>query len=244
LALHRRAVLAVLGAGAAALLVPPAIRRLRAPAPAYAPLPGLPGFRKLSGGDASGGDPLLIGVEDGPEPMSPQEVCAHLFQHDRADGHVPIAYFSDARCVYCRVLSPLLHEIAETRPVAITWHDLPLLGETSRRAARAAVAARQQGAYRALHDRLMGTPFLPNDAYLRNISADAGIDADRLLRDMTSEAVTQDLRRSAQIAHAFGFYGTPALVVGRTAILGTVTGRRLRQLIEAERQSSEPWPCA
>lgn len=241
--MRRRAVLAVLGAGAAAILVPPTIRRLRAPPLAYAPLPGLPGFRKLSGGAASGGDPLLIGVEDGPPTASPKDICAHLFDGDRPDGHVPIAYFSDARCAYCRVLSPLLHEIAETESVAITWHDLPLLGETSRQSARATVAARRQGAYRAFHDRLMGTPFVPNEAYLRNIAADAGIDADRLLRDMRSDAVTADLGRSARIAQAFGFYGTPALVVGRTAILGTVPGHRLRHLIKVERLSSDPWPC-
>ncbi|MFO7759868.1 MAG: DsbA family protein [Roseovarius sp.] len=224
--------------------MPPAIRHLRAPALAYAPLPGLPGFRKLSGGDVSGGDPLLIGVEDGPETASPDEVCAHLFDGTPPGGPVPVAYFSDARCVYCRVLSPLLHEIAETEPVSITWHDLPLLGEASTRAARAAVAARRQGAYRTFHDRLMGTPFVPNDAYLRQLAQDAGIDPDRLLRDMASDPVASHLGRTARIARTFGFYGTPALVVGRTAILGAIEKRQLRRLIEAEKTSSDPWPCA
>lgn len=224
--------------------MPPAIRHLRAPALTYAPLPGLPGFRKLSGGAVSGGDPLLIGVGEDPQSASPGEVCAHLFDDTTPDGAVPIAYFSDARCVYCRVLSPLLHEIAETEPVSITWHDLPLLGETSRRAARAAVAARRQGAYRTFHDRLMGTPFVPNNAYLRQLAQDAGIDPDRLLRDMASDPVETHLDRTARIARAFGFYGTPALVVGRTAILGTVERRQLRRLIAAETTSSDPWPCA
>lgn len=242
--MRRRAFITVLAAGGFVALVPPAIRRLRAPDLTYQPLPGLPGFRKLSGGDVSGGDPMLIGLDNGPaDAATPGEICAHLFHAGTPPDAVPIAYFSDARCVYCQVLSPVLHEIAETEPVRITWHELPLLGETSRRAAEASLAARRQDAYQTFHDRLMGTPFVPNDAYLRRIAADAGIDADRLLRDMASDAVTQDLRQTARIAQAFGFYGTPALVVGRTAVLGSVDKRQLRRLIEAERTSPEPRPC-
>lgn len=241
--MRRRAILGVLAAAAALGVVPPVIRRLRAPELTYHPLPGLPGFRKLSGGDVSGGDPMLIGLDDGPATATGDEICAHLFRAGTPPDAVPIAYFSDARCIYCRVMSPLLHEIAETEPVRITWHELPLLGETSRRAAQASVAARAQGAYRTFHDRLMGTPIVPNDAYLRRIAADAGIDADQLLRDMASDGVADDLARTARIARAFGFYGTPALVVGRTAILGSVSRHQLRRLIAAERDSADPQPC-
>lgn len=242
--MRRRAILTVLAAVGVAALVPPAIRRLRAPDLTYQPLPGLPGFRKLSGGDVSGGDPMLIGLDSGPAAdPAPGDICTHLFRADTSTDTVPIAYFSDARCIYCRVLSPLLHQIAESEPVRITWHELPLLGETSRRAAQASLAARRQDAYQTFHDRLMGTPIVPNDAYLRRIAADAGIDADRLLRDMASQAVADDLARTARIAQAFGFYGTPALVVGRTAVLGSVDKRQLRRLIEAERSSTDPQPC-
>lgn len=240
--MRRRTALAVLAVGAAVVFGPQAIRRLRTPDLTYHPLPGLPGFRKVAAGERSGGDPMLIGLDEG-APDAPVDVCAHLFDATPPPGAVPVAYFSDARCVYCRVLSPLLHEIAETEPVRITWHELPLLGETSRRAAEASLAARRQDAYQTFHDRLMGTPFVPNDAYLRRVAADAGIDAGRLLRDMASDAVADDLARTARVARAFGFYGTPALVVGRTAVLGSVDKRQLRRLIDAERAAPEPHPC-
>jgi protein-disulfide isomerase len=137
----------------------------------------------------------------------------------------------------------MLHEIEDSDPVRITWHELPLLGPASRRAARASLAARRQGAYQVFHDRLMGTPIVPNDAYLRRIATDAGIDGDRLLDDMASDAVTDQLARTARLARLFGFYGTPALVVGRTALLGSVEKWQLRRLIEMEGTSSEPAPC-
>lgn len=240
----RRALLAggVVAAGVAGL--PPLVRWLRAPDLSYKALPGLPGFRKLSGGEVSGGNPMLIGVEDGAEVATRPEICAHLYETPDPAARVPVAYFSDARCVYCRVLTPRLHDLAETAPVRITWHEWPLLGRTSQRAAQASLAARRQGAYQVFHDRLMGTPILPNDAYLRRIAEDAGIDADRLLRDMQSDAVMHQLARTARIARAFGFIGTPALVVGRTAIIGAVETWQLRHQIEAEQASSSPWPCA
>lgn len=241
--MRRRAALAALAGVVVLVLGPQAIRRLRAPDLSFEPLPGLPGFRKRAGGNLSGGDPMLVGIGDD-APAKPDEVCAHLFDGAPPAGTVPIAYFSDARCIYCRVLSPILREIAETEPVRITWHELPLLGPASRRAAEASIAARRQGAYAMFHDRLMGTSFVPNDAYLRQLAGDAGIDANRLLRDMGSEAVADTLTRSARIARAFGFFGTPALVVGRTAILGAVEKWQLRRLIDAERAATDPHPCA
>ncbi|MEI4232656.1 DsbA family protein [Roseovarius sp. D22-M7] len=241
--MRRRAALAVLAGGAVLVFGPAMLRRLRAPDLTTEPLPGLPGFRKRAGGNLSGGDPMLIGLDDA-APATPDEVCAHLFDGPLGADTVPIAYFSDARCVYCRVVSPMLQEIAETEPVRITWHELPLLGPASRRAAEASIAARRQGAYAMFHDRLMGTPFMPNDAYLRQLAGDAGIDWDRLLRDMGGGAVADTLTRSARIARAFGFFGTPALVVGRTAILGAVETWQLRRLIAAERAATDPHPCA
>jgi protein-disulfide isomerase len=241
--MRRRTALALLGIGAAVLVLPPLVRRLRAPALAFEPLPGVPGFRRVAGGDVSGGDPAMIGLDEALQDTPPQDICADLFAAGTPADHVPIAYFSDARCVFCRALSPMLHEIEDSDPVRITWHELPLLGPASRRAARASLAARRQGAYQVFHDRLMGTPIVPNDAYLRRIATDAGIDGDRLLDDMASDAVTDQLARTARLARLFGFYGTPALVVGRTALLGSVEKWQLRRLIEMEGTSSEPAPC-
>lgn len=242
--IRRRTVFGLLGAGAAVAALPPIIRRLRAPDMAFESIPELPGFRRVSGGEVSGGDPAMIGLDnDTPQDTPTEDICTDLFAAGTPADRVPIAYFSDARCVFCRVLSPRLHEIADSDPVRITWHELPLLGPASRRAARASLAARQQDAYQVFHERLMGTPIVPNDAYLGKIATDAGIDGDKLLDDMQSGAVTDQLARTAQLAGLFGFYGTPALVVGRTALLGAVEKWQLRQLIETERTSSDPPPC-
>lgn len=241
----RRAALLMAGSGVAATAF--GLPRLAAyfePALSFKALPGNDGFRQLSGGSVSKGNPALVGI-DQPD-LKPAEtyVCAHLFTGPRPSGHVPVAYFSDARCVYCRVLSPLLNDLETREPIAITWHELPLLGPASRRAAQAALAARRQGAYAIFHDRLMGTPFMPNTAYIRKIALDAGVDVEQLLRDMQGADVADTIARTAGLARRFGFYGTPALVVGRTAVLGSIDERKLRRLIEIEANMTDPGPCS
>lgn len=245
--LNRRAILR-LAAGAAVIAAAygaaAGLRRLMEPDLAFEPIAGLPGFRRMAGGPVSAGALLLAGLDDpATDPLPPGSLCAQLFASQRPD--LPqIAYFSDSRCIHCRVLSPLLHALETEDVAAITWHDLPLLGQASVLAARAALAARAQGAYDIFHRRLMGSPVLPTKHHLETLAQEAGIDPDRLVQDMESPAVTQQLATTAALARRFGFIGTPALVVGRTAVLGRVDRRLLLRLLAAEDAASGPAPCA
>ena len=148
-----------------------------------------------------------------------------------------MASFSDYNCPYCRVATEDLAAI-EARSggsVRVRWHELPLLGPGSEAAARAALAADRQGAYPAMHARLMRARLLPTPVYLEEAASALGLDADRLLADMTSPEVEARLDRSAAAADAFGLPGTPAMVVGRTVVVGALGDRALERLIERER---------
>ncbi len=241
---RRTALVMAAAGGAGVFFALPRMAEFLAPTLTFEPLPGIDGFRQLAGGAVSRGNPALVGIDQADARLSDRSVCAHLFAAPKPANHVPIAYFSDARCVYCRVLSPLLHELEASEPITVTWHELPLLGPASHRAAEAALAAKRQGAYTFFHDRLMGTPFLPNTAYIRQIALDAGIDVEQLLWDMQGADVADTIARTAGLARRFGFYGTPALVVGRTAVLGSIDERKLRQLIEVEANMTDPGPCS
>jgi protein-disulfide isomerase len=127
--------------------------------------------------------------------------------------------------------------------VAVAWHEWPLLGEGSRLAARAALAARRQGAYAAAHDRLMGAPALPSEAGLPGLARELGLDPGRLLADMDGPGVARDLAVSDAQARLFAAIGTPLLVVGRTAVEGAVSEARLARLIELERNEGPPPGC-
>ncbi|SLN56686.1 disulfide isomerase/thiol-disulfide oxidase [Roseovarius litorisediminis] len=222
------------------------LRRLSEPELEFEPLTGMPGFRRVTGGPVSGGATALIGLETGQAKptISNGALCDALFGGSRDGASVQIAYFSDYRCLYCRKVSPMLARLEAKGKVQITWHELPLLGPISQRAARAALAARAQGAYAMFHERLMGTPVLPTPPYLRQVAGDAGIDADQLMQDMTSAKTESQLAVTAALARRFGFIGTPALVIGRTSVLGGIDRRMVDRLVAAERTAPLPGPCA
>jgi protein-disulfide isomerase len=231
---------------------PAVLRRVFPPEFEFEPVSGLPGFRRIPSGSVSAGPVALIGLEPGasrPEVVPPDALratlCSALFGEAGVGATVPVAYFTDIRCQWCRLLTPLLLERAEgaEAPIRIAWHELPLLGESSHIAARAAIAAAAQGAGTAWHRRVTGAAVVPSPAYLGRIAEEIGLDPDRLVADMDSPATERRLALSRGLADLFGFIGTPALVVGRTAVLGRIDAPDLDGLIALERAAG-PLPCA
>ncbi len=203
------------------------------------------GFRALRAGPVSPGGALFAGLEPAAVPDGlakanravSGDLCGSLFEQN-ASGTVPVAYFYDYQCPICRRLSPRLRDL---QGVTITWHDLANLGPASVIAARAAIAARNQGAFDTFHDRMMRAAFQPTDGYVRTLAESMKIDADRLLADMDDPSVTTRMNLSQAVANRFALAGTPALVIGRTLVVGDVDSAMLNRLVALERE--DPGPC-
>ena len=219
----------------------------------FEPLDDPKGFRRIAGGETSGMPGPFFGLDapDAPDEALPEaamraDLCAGLFGGPLPAGGVPIASFSDYNCPFCRVLTDRLANLEDRSggDVRITWHEWPRLGATSISAARAALAADMQGAYAAFHKRLMRRRFVATPEYLEILARDIGLDGDRLLSDMESDAVSDRLRNTETVARIFGFVGTPALVVGRTVVPGTVSEAVIAALVEQERRDGPPPVCS
>lgn len=243
---------AVAAAGALAWIGAPQLNRLRPRALDFTPIDDPPGFRRLRGGATSGAaDPLAgLSAPVAPGPVVPESVlradlCTALFGPGMPPGVTPIASFSDYACPYCRVLTRRLAAIeAESGgAVRVAWREWPLLGPASEIAARAALAAGRQGAYAAFHAALMRGGFVVTPALLDTIAARTGIDAARMRADMASAEVAHDIAESRGLARLFGFPGTPALVVGRTVVVGEIADATLTALIAREREDGPPPAC-
>ncbi len=243
---NRRGLLIAVGAAVAIWGGGAAFRQFGARRFDFDPIPDLPGFRQVEGGTVTStalSDPL-IGLDTGRPPapwIKNHRICSALFRSHRS-GTVPVASFSDYYCPYCRVLTRELSAREAAGEITVTWHELPLLGEASVIAARAAMAADLQGGYSAFHARLMRAQFRPDPAYLAELGESAGLNVDRLLADMSNPSIDTQLQLTAGVAARFGFYGTPALVVGRTAVLGAIPVPRLNALIALE--ASDPEYCS
>ena len=212
-------------------------------------IPGLSPFRRLGGtGASTPGAAIFAGLDTGPRETEADielqafvrsNPCAAFFG-DAPSETIPVAMFSDFACPICRVMDDRLVELEGSQPGTfhIVRHQLPLLGVASTVASRAVLAADMQGQYRQMHARLMRTPAVTDERFVASIANSLGLDADKLLQDMQSNAIERRLRLSAAIAQVFGFFGTPAFAVGRTVFMGSLPSNSLRKLIEQEEGNS------
>jgi protein-disulfide isomerase len=218
-------------------------------------MPGLAPFRALqtTGGLSAGaGAGVWAGLDVSAAPESRQDAWVAAVRADPCnalfgpptDARLPIAVFSDFNCPNCKVLDAILQDLVAIRPdeLRIIRHELPLLGAASTVASRAVLAAERQGGYEAMHDRLMRTRMVTDLDLVVSIAEAAGLDGQLLLADMQTPEITTALDRSRAIGTVFGFWGTPAAVIGRTVFMGAIPKADVSQIIEAELEAL-PMAC-
>lgn len=221
--------------------------RLPGCGPQYVDLVDLPPFRRLDGGGQTSGATLpMVGLDPPSDNAADRreradavrsDLCTALFGADPRTEVVPIAYFSEFRCPYCRALEQDLDTLVADYPTSfrLVQHELPIFGPASELAARASVAAARQGKQQDLRRRFMRTPLVAEEASVLRVATSIGLDVDRLARDMASPEVQADLDRTRALADVFGFVGTPGLVIGRTVLNGAIPYALLRRIADDER---------
>jgi protein-disulfide isomerase len=120
--------------------------------------------------------------------------------------------------------------------VRIVYKELPILGPDSVVAARAALAAHRQGAYRAFHAALMARRGSFDDAAIAALATELGLDAARLRADMERPEIAAQIERNRALARELGIRGTPAFVIGTEIVPGAIDLATMRSLVAKARQ--------
>ena len=157
-----------------------------------------------------------------------------------ADGDITIVEYFDYQCPYCRKIEPELRQVVrDDGKVRLVWKDWPVLGPISVVAARMALASKYQDKFLQAHDALIGVNSKLTEPRIRELLAGAGIDVDRLNRDLKSNAKDVDaiLARNNDQATAFGFRGTPSFIVGKFRVPGILTVAQFKQVIADARKA-------
>ena len=153
-----------------------------------------------------------------------------------AKADVSIVVFFDYFCGYCKKTLPELQTlIAKDKSVRVIYKELPIMGEQSLIAAKAAHAASRQGKFEAFHNEMLASPVV-NDEKLKVIAAKLGLDYERLTRDMNDPAVAAAIQRSASLAAALNIEGTPAYLIGDEFIPGAIGSDALARIVAAQRE--------
>src|SRR5882762_1458870 len=133
-----------------------------------------------------------------------------------------VEYF-DYNCPFCKRVVPTFKQLlAEDKKLAIVYKDWPVLGNASVYAARCALAAGWQGKYFIAHDALLAGPRLSRNDQIESILRGAGVDTEKLKKDLTSHSqeIAALLARNDAEAHALELDGTPGILVDRQLMPG------------------------
>jgi protein-disulfide isomerase len=137
------------------------------------------------------------------------------------DGDVTVVEFFDYNCGYCkRALPELVKLIEGDDKVRVVFKELPIFGEESEWAAKAALAAGKQGKYFEMHQKLYAAPGKADKDKALRVAAEIGLDVPQLEKDMEDPAVIQALDETKEIAAKLGVQGTPLYLIGDRMIPG------------------------
>lgn len=158
-----------------------------------------------------------------------------------ANGDITIVEYFDYQCPYCRKLEPELRQVVQDDgKVRLVLKDWPILGEISVKAARMGLASKYQDKFLEAHDAMIGVNSKLTEPRIRELLAGAGIDVDRLDRDLAANAKAIDaiLARNNDQATAFDFKGTPSFIVGKFRVPGVLTMAQFEQAIADARKAA------
>ena len=156
-------------------------------------------------------------------------------------GDISIVETYDYNCPYCRKIEPELRQVVDDDgKVRLVLKDWPILGEVSKLAARLTLAARYQDKYLPAHEAVIGVASRLTAPRVRELIAGAGIDMDRLDKDLAANAQTIDavLKRNNDQAVAFEFRGTPSFIVGKFRVPGSLSMKEFEQVIADARKAN------
>jgi protein-disulfide isomerase len=116
--------------------------------------------------------------------------------------------------------------------------ELPIFGEGSRFAAKAALAAARQDRYGEYHYALMTADQKIDEAAAMAIAAEIGLDMAQLKIDMLDPALDAELDQNFALANVLKVEGTPAMLIDRQFVPGARGRDDLAQFVEAARQAN------
>ncbi len=137
------------------------------------------------------------------------------------NGDVTVVEFFDYNCGFCkRALPDLVKLIDSDDKVKVVFKELPIFGEESEAAAKAALAAGKQGKYFEMHQRLYADPGKADKDKALRAAAELGLDVPQLEKDMEDPAIQQALDETKDLAQKLGLQGTPLYLIGDRIVPG------------------------
>ncbi len=201
----------------------------------------------LKKGDACKHTKRLVGVAAGlaAEGSSADEIIKQLSKYNLAftkprasfkideracvgpkDAKVTLVEFSDFECPYCKAAAPILEDYVKQKPaVRLCWSPFPLQQHPNATlAGQAALFARDNGKFWAVHDALFEAQLSMSPETIRAILTKAGLDVKAFDKVAAANKYVDELNASKEQGKNAGVDSTPSIFFnGRRYQLGLQT---------------------
>ncbi|MDB1135120.1 DsbA family protein [Candidatus Anaplasma sp. TIGMIC] len=158
-----------------------------------------------------------------------------VFGNKKSD--VVLVEFFDYSCGYCRTMLPHIREILSDGKARVIFRDLPLLGDASMLAARAALAVHflNPEKYIDFHYATMVYNKKFDEEEIAEIIASIGIAYEDFEKSLVQndEKITKMLSDTKGLVAKLNIGGTPSVVVGDTVFVGSSDLQTLRDMIQS-----------
>ena len=141
------------------------------------------------------------------------------------EGEIALIEFFDYNCGYCRRVAGSLRGLLKDDPaLRVIMVEAPILSEESLEASQASVAAFTLGAdYEKLHFAIMGGTGRATGEAVIGYAGEQDIDRDAISEKMETYEIMRTLSQNYSAMQAMEIGGTPAFIVGRYNIDGSLS---------------------
>jgi protein-disulfide isomerase len=183
--------------------------------------------------------PVMMAAPASPAPAPRTDVVVAIRGDDPVHGEarapVTIVEFADFQCPFCSRAGGTVRDVEQAfgKDVRIVWKHLPLgLHPNAMPAALAAEAAREQGKFWEMHDKLFANQQALSGSAFEQYAKDLKLDLKRFKATLQAPKTKERVEADLAAATAGGVAGTPTFVVNGEVVVGAeglreVVGRKL-----------------
>ncbi|MHB1845233.1 MAG: DsbA family protein, partial [Deltaproteobacteria bacterium] len=155
---------------------------------------------------------------------------------------VTIVEFSDFQCPFCSRVEPTLTQIEKDYgdKVKVVWKNQPLpFHPNAMPAAKAAMAAREQGKFWEMHDLLFQNQRDLSDANYDKWAQQLGLDMSKFKADASSQKVADEIQADMKEGASLGANGTPNFFINGHQLVGAQPVEQFKAVIDEELKNSQ-----
>tara|TARA_B100000686_G_scaffold348403_1_gene439379 strand:- start:11599 stop:12321 length:723 start_codon:yes stop_codon:yes gene_type:complete len=151
----------------------------------------------------------------------------------KKDAKVIIVEFLDYNCVYCKKsLDAIITLLESDLNIKVSFRDYPILSRSSRIAAKAVLASKNQNKYFEFHSALLNAKENLTEDKIYKMAENINIDLEKLKNDMKDSKIELIIQENETLARKLNIRGTPTFIINGKLYAGALELDKLKTLIE------------